>query len=71
MRLLLHRGKGGVGTTTIAAATAVHCASLGQVTLLLSLGGGASPSTVFDATDGPVPARLTERPSAATPDPHH
>ena len=37
MRLLLFTGKGGVGTTTIAAATAVQAARSGARTLLLSL----------------------------------
>lgn len=36
MRIALHTGKGGVGKTTISAATAVACAAAGSRTLLLS-----------------------------------
>ncbi len=36
MRIALHTGKGGVGKTTISAATALACAQRGQRTLLLS-----------------------------------
>ncbi|MDQ1294805.1 MAG: arsenite/tail-anchored protein-transporting ATPase [Actinomycetota bacterium] len=37
MRLLLLTGKGGAGTTTVAAATALHAATCGTRTLLISL----------------------------------
>jgi arsenite/tail-anchored protein-transporting ATPase len=36
MRIILYLGKGGVGKTTISAATAVHSASLGKRTLVVS-----------------------------------
>ena len=36
MRIILYTGKGGVGKTTLAAATALHCASLGHRTLVVS-----------------------------------
>jgi arsenite-transporting ATPase len=36
MRILLFTGKGGVGKTTTAAATALHCAKLGYKTLIIS-----------------------------------
>jgi len=36
MRLILYLGKGGVGKTTIAAATALRCARLGYRTLVVS-----------------------------------
>ncbi len=37
MRIILFTGKGGVGKTTIAAATAVRCAELGYNTLVISI----------------------------------
>ena len=36
MRIILYLGKGGVGKTTTAAATALRCADLGQRTLVVS-----------------------------------
>ncbi|MCS7191383.1 MAG: ArsA family ATPase [Armatimonadetes bacterium] len=36
MRVLLYTGKGGVGKTSISAATALHCAELGYKTLVMS-----------------------------------
>lgn len=36
MRILLYTGKGGVGKTTLATATAIHCANLGYRTLVVS-----------------------------------
>ena len=36
MRILLFTGKGGVGKTSVAAATALACADAGQRTLVLS-----------------------------------
>ena len=48
MRVLLFTGKGGTGTTTVAAATAVQAARSGTKTLLLS--GGSAPS--IEATLG-------------------
>ena len=36
MRVILYTGKGGVGKTTLAAATALHCAALGHQTLVVS-----------------------------------
>lgn len=36
MRIALHTGKGGVGKTTISAATAIACAAGGARTLLVS-----------------------------------
>jgi arsenite-transporting ATPase len=47
-RILLFTGKGGVGKTTIAAATAVRCAELGQRTLVLSTDAAHSLADAFD-----------------------
>ena len=36
MRIIVHTGKGGVGKTSISAATALRCAELGQKTIVIS-----------------------------------
>jgi len=59
MRLLLYTGKGGVGKTTTAAATAVRCAELGARTLVLSADAAHSLGDVFDTRLGPTPSRLS------------
>jgi arsenite-transporting ATPase len=48
MRILLFTGKGGVGKTTVAAATALACADAGQRTLVLSTDPAHSLADVFD-----------------------
>lgn len=58
MRLLLYTGKGGVGKTTTAAATAVRCSELGQRTLVLSADAAHSLGDVFGTRLGPVPSEL-------------
>ena len=44
-------GKGGVGKTTCAAATALHCASSGQRTLVISTDATPSLSHIFEVED--------------------
>jgi len=65
LRLLLFTGKGGVGKTTLAAATAVHAARCGVRTLLLSLEPDQALSDVIatpgDAPPAPVPPGLSVR----------
>jgi arsenite-transporting ATPase len=52
-RVLLFTGKGGVGKTSVAAATALRCADLGLRTLVLSTDSAHSLSDAFDtALDG-------------------
>jgi arsenite/tail-anchored protein-transporting ATPase len=48
MRILLYSGKGGVGKTTVAAATAVHLARLGYKTLVMSVDPAHSLADSFD-----------------------
>ena len=48
MRILLFSGKGGVGKTSIAAATGVHLARLGKKTLILSVDPAHSLADAFD-----------------------
>lgn len=56
MRLILYLGKGGVGKTTTAAATAVRAAELGHRTLVVSTDVAHS---LADALDQPLGARPT------------
>ncbi len=48
MRILLFSGKGGVGKTSVAAATGVHIASLGYRTLIMSVDPAHSLADAFD-----------------------
>src|ERR1035438_9924203 len=65
MRLLLYSGKGGVGKTSIAAATGVRLAELGYRTLIMSVDAAHSLADSFDveqtlfhgATSDPHPIR--------------
>jgi arsenite/tail-anchored protein-transporting ATPase len=55
-RVLLHTGKGGVGKSTVAAATAVAAARAGHRTVLLSTDPAHSAADVLDVPrTGPVP----------------
>jgi len=56
MRVILYTGKGGVGKTSVAAATAVRCAQLGYRTLVISTDAAHSlgDSLDVDVDDHPV-----------------
>jgi arsenite-transporting ATPase len=58
MRILLFTGKGGVGKTTAAAATAVFAASRGSKTLVLSTDPAHSLADAFDVDLGPEPVEI-------------
>ena len=58
MRVILYTGKGGVGKTTVAAATAVKCASLGYKTLVISTDAAHSLADSVDAEVGDHPTEL-------------
>ena len=47
-RIILFAGKGGVGKTTVAAATGVSCAKRGKLTIIMSLDTAHSLSDSFD-----------------------
>ncbi|MDP5170797.1 MAG: ArsA family ATPase [Bacteroidia bacterium] len=55
MRILLFTGKGGVGKTTTAAATALHAAKQGYKTLVMSTDPAHSLSDALDIELGPEP----------------
>jgi arsenite-transporting ATPase len=61
MRVLLFTGKGGVGKTTIAAATAVRAAEGGSRTLVMSTDPAHSLGDSFDEEIGSAPTRLADR----------
>jgi arsenite-transporting ATPase len=57
-RILLYTGKGGVGKTSVAAATAVACARRGYRTIVLSTDIAHSLGDAFDEQLGPEPRQL-------------
>jgi arsenite-transporting ATPase len=58
VRVVLYTGKGGVGKTTTAAATAVHAARSGCSTLVASADAAHSLGDVLERRLGPSPTRL-------------
>jgi arsenite-transporting ATPase len=58
-RILLFTGKGGVGKTTTAAATALRCADAGLRTVVLSTDPAHSLADAFDVELGPLAAPIT------------
>jgi arsenite/tail-anchored protein-transporting ATPase len=69
LRLLLFTGKGGVGKTTVAAATAVHAARCGVKTLVLSTDAAHSLGDTLGARLGPQPDEVIPGLSAQQVDP--
>lgn len=61
MRLILYLGKGGVGKTTTAAATAVRAAELGHRTLVVSTDVAHSLADALDHPLGALPTQLSDR----------
>jgi arsenite/tail-anchored protein-transporting ATPase len=57
MRIIVYTGKGGVGKTSMAAATAVRAAELGHRTLVLSTDLAHSLADSFDTHLGPEPVQ--------------
>ncbi|WP_346009900.1 ArsA family ATPase, partial [Pseudonocardia sp. SID8383] len=60
MRVVLFTGKGGVGKTTLAAATAAHVAGTGRSALVVSTDPAHSLGDALDAELGAEPAEVTE-----------
>jgi arsenite-transporting ATPase len=61
MRVLLFTGKGGVGKTTVAAATAVRSAGAGKRTLVMSTDPAHSLADSFEVAVGSHPTEITDR----------
>lgn len=59
-QLIMFSGKGGVGKTTSAAATALHYASQGLETLIISTDATPSLSHIFEIRDSKKPAKVRE-----------
>ena len=67
-RILLYTGKGGVGKTSIAAATALLSARSGKRTIVLSTDIAHSLADAFDVKLGPEPTPITENLWGQEPD---
>jgi arsenite-transporting ATPase len=61
MRILLYTGKGGVGKTSVAAATALRCADLGQRTIVVSTDAAHSLGDSFDQLIGNEPLEIAPK----------
>ncbi|MGQ0792875.1 MAG: ArsA family ATPase [Deltaproteobacteria bacterium] len=57
-RIILYTGKGGVGKTTVAAATAIQSAKMGYRTLVISTDAAHSLRDAFSAELGPEPKEI-------------
>ena len=71
MRILVYTGKGGVGKTSVAAATAVRAADLGYRTLVISTDTAHSLGDSLQAELGPEPISVAPRLDAQEIDVHH
>ena len=60
MRILLYTGKGGVGKTTLSAATALVCAAQGHRTLVISTDPAHSLADSFDVQLSSEPTPIVE-----------
>jgi arsenite/tail-anchored protein-transporting ATPase len=58
VRILVYTGKGGVGKTSVAAATAVRCAALGYRTIVVSTDLAHSLADSLDLPLGPAPREV-------------
>ncbi|MBK5255365.1 MAG: ArsA family ATPase [Vicinamibacteria bacterium] len=71
MRIILFSGKGGVGKTTLAAATAVRAAAMGHRALVMSTDAAHSLGDSLAAPIGPEPTRVSRNLEAMEIDVHH
>ncbi|MBX3063006.1 MAG: TRC40/GET3/ArsA family transport-energizing ATPase [Anaerolineae bacterium] len=60
MRIIVHTGKGGVGKTSISAATALRCAEMGLKTIVISTDTAHSLGDSLDLEIGPEPQQLRD-----------
>ena len=68
VRILVYTGKGGVGKTSIAAATAILCAARGYKTIVLSTDIAHSLADAFEIPLGPEPTEIAANLWAQEPD---
>lgn len=61
MRVIVYTGKGGVGKTSVAAATATRLANLGYRTLIMSTDAAHSLADSLDLPLGPDPVQVADR----------
>jgi arsenite-transporting ATPase len=67
-RILLYTGKGGVGKTSVAAASALLCAERGYRTIVLSTDIAHSLADAFDLPLGPEPVKIADHLWGQEPD---
>jgi len=60
MRIIVHTGKGGVGKTSISAATALRCAEMGLRTIVISTDTAHSLADSLDVKVGPEPISIRD-----------
>jgi arsenite-transporting ATPase len=60
MRIIVHTGKGGVGKTSISAATALRCAEMGLKTIVISTDTAHSLADSLEVELGPEPTQLRD-----------
>ena len=58
MRLIIYNGKGGVGKTSVSAATAMRLAEKGHRTIIMSVDTAHSLADSYDVDLGPVPVNI-------------
>ena len=58
MRVIVHTGKGGVGKTSVSAATALRCAEMGLRTIVISTDTAHSLADSLETTIGPEPIQI-------------
>jgi arsenite-transporting ATPase len=58
MRVIVHTGKGGVGKTSISAATALRCAEMGLKTIVISTDTAHSLADSLETQIGPEPVQI-------------
>ena len=71
MRIILYSGKGGVGKTSLSAATAIRAAQLGQRTLVVSTDSAHSLRDALDRELGGEPTEIAPRLHAVEVDVNH
>jgi len=60
MRIIVHTGKGGVGKTSLSAATALRCAEMGLRTIVISTDTAHSLGDSLDVPIGPEAIQLRD-----------